>query len=432
MPTDTLPTRLHLEQLLWAMHPSFLAQVTERMERLSWDNGAEEIPPLAPPPSILTVHDGVGIIPVSGTLMSENHWLFRWLGDTSYDAIQRAAKEAEGRADVRVVLTRNNSGGGLAHGMDETAETLRLLAQIKPVVAYNENQMSSAAYGINMGVTHIVSAPVGFSGSIGSAMIHREISGLEKKIGIKSTDFASGDLKRIASAYEPLTPESRAYLEGLVTAHGKVFVEQTATARKLTPEQSAEVARAGEFVGVQAVSIGLVDSIGLSSHVNHMLNLYKEKPPSTFIDLGRTTQGGTDMATPEELKAAQGAERKRIADIKALAPAGMEVFAESLAFAEEGYTVEQAGLRILAEQKAHPPTPLAVTPPVAPATPTAATAGLNQFFGEAPDPLKTTRTEPPQTDPKTAETTFWDGLYAQVAAIHNENNTRGSIASVRE
>lgn len=425
---DTLPARLHLEQLLWAMHPSFLAIVTEKMERLSWSDEPEQ-EPTEPPPSLLTVQDGVGIIPVAGTLMSENHWLFRYLGDTSYESIQRAAKEAGDRADVQVVLTRNNSGGGLAHGMDEAAETLRLLARIKPLVAYDDNQMSSAAYGINMHASHIVSAPAAFSGSIGSAMIHREISGLEKKIGIKSTDFASGDLKRIASAYEPLTPESRAYLDGLTREHGKVFVEQTAAARKLTPEQAAEVARAGEFVGAQAVSIGLVDSLGLSSHVTHMLNLYKEKPPSTFVDFGRNTQGGSTMATPEELKAAHAAERKRITDIMAIAPAGMEAFAQMIAFAEDTVTVEQAGLKILAEWKANPPTAPAVTPPAAPAV---APEGIKQFIGEAPAPLKTTRTEPPPTDPKMAETTFWDGLYAQVADAHNKNDTRGSVASVHE
>lgn len=419
-------TRIHLEQLLWAMHPSFLAIVTEKMERLSWDEPKEK--PTDPPPSILVVADGVGTIPVEGTLMSENHWLFGWIGDTSYEAIQRAAKEAGDRADVQAVLIRTNSGGGLAHGMDETAEAIRQLGYAKPLLAYNENQMSSAAYGLNMHATHIVSAPGAFSGSIGSAMIHREISGLEKKIGIKTTDFASGDLKRIASAYEPLTPEARTYLEGLTKEHGKVFVEQTSAARKLTPAQATEVARAGEFVGAQAVSIGLVDSLGLSSHVRHMLNLYKEKHPSTFVDLGRTTQGGATMATPEELKAAQQAERKRIADIKALAPAGMEAFAESLAFSDEGLTVEQAAVRILAEQKANPPKPPIVTPPAVPATPPA--NPLAQFANEAPNPVNVTRTDP-VIDPKAAEATFWDTAYTTAVEQQNKSNVRGSLNQVR-
>lgn len=384
---DTFPTRLQLEQLLWAMHPAFLAQVTEKMERLSW--GEQPKDPPKDPPSILTVNEGIATIPVAGTLMSESHWLFGWIGDTSYESIQRAAKEAGDRTDVQAVLTRNNSGGGLAHGMDETAEGLRLLAQIKPLVAYNENQMSSAAYGLNMHATHIVSAPGGFTGSIGSALVHTEVSGLQKRLGIKSTDFASGDLKRIASAYEPLTEEAHAYLNGLVNEHGKVFVDQVAQARKLTPEHAAEVARAGEFVGTQAVSVGLVDSLGLSAHVNQMLNLYKEKPSPTFVDFGRNTQGGPQMATPEEMKAAQQEERNRIKEILALAPPGMEAFVESLAYNDAGYTPEQASVLILREQKANPPKPPETPAAVVPATPTnPAAAALKTFLGEAPDPLK--------------------------------------------
>lgn len=139
------------------------------------------------------------------------------------------------------------------------------------------------------------------------------------------------------------------------------------------------------------------------------------------------------MATAEELKAAQGAERKRIADIKALAPTGMEAFTESLAFAEEGYTVEQAGVLILKEQKVNPPKPKEEPKAAAtPAVPAAATTeGLNKFMGEAPAPLVVATTEPaPST--ATASQNYWDGLYSQVVASHNKNDTRGSFNLVRE
>lgn len=142
------------------------------------------------------------------------------------------------------------------------------------------------------------------------------------------------------------------------------------------------------------------------------------------------------MATPEELKAAQGAERKRIADIKALAPVGMETYVETLAFADEGYTVEQASVMILKEQKANPPKPLVVAAVTQIAAATTSTNpgmdGLNQFMGEAPAPLRTSGKDPLPTNPKMEEAAFWEGLYAKVATTHNQNNTRGSVASVRE
>ena len=427
---------LQADRLLWSIHPATLAQLRAKMEQEAWlEEEDDDTPPQ--PQSLLTVIDGVGVIPITGTLMSENHWLFKWFGETSYEGVQRAAADAASRSDVVAVKTVTDSPGGLVAGAHGASESMRQLAAVKPVLAYNANQMTSAAYWLNTHATHIVSTPTGFTGSIGVATVHREISGLEKRIGIKSTDIASGDLKRIGSFYEPLTDEARDYLRQQCVDCAQVFVDDVASARRMTPAQQAEIARAGTYLGSQAVKLGLVNSTGLDGHATDILNSLREAKRS-FIDLGRnstTSRGGEDMATAEELQAAQKAERKRIADIRALAPVGMESFVDSLALDERGLTVEQAAVEILAEQRKNPPKPAqpaANAAPAQPATPAAGeTTALNQFLSEGTPPLKVQGKEP-ATNVKATEDTIWDTAYDVAIERLNKTDARGSLGSVRD
>lgn len=433
-----------LEQELWSIHPAMFSRLTAKMENEAWlDEDDDDAKKDQPPQSILRVENGVGIIPITGTLMSENHWLFWWFGETSYEGIQRAAQEAKQRSDIRVVRTMTDSPGGLVSGAHDTSDAIRDLAQVKPVVAYNANQMTSAAYWANTHATRLVSAPTGFVGSIGVATVHREMSGLEKRIGIKSTDIASGDLKRIASLYEPLSEDAYNYLKQQCVDCAAVFVGDVQQARGMSDEHAAEIARAGTYLGSQGVTLGLVDSVGLLPHLNMVVDTLKEARGAgrSIIDLGRNSSlsntnadnGGEQMAlTAEETKAvqatAQSAERKRIADIKALAPIGMEGYAEALAFDEQGYTVAEAAVKILAEQKANPPK---LAAPAATLPPAGDPQKLNQFLGEAPLPLKVVVADP-KPDPKATENAVWDAAYRASIDKLNGQGYQGNPSHVTE
>ncbi|MBL4692628.1 MAG: S49 family peptidase, partial [Magnetovibrio sp.] len=100
------------------------------------------------------------------------------------------------------------------------------------------------------------------TGSIGVLFESTEVTGLLKKIGVKSELVKSAPLKAQPNPMEPFTAEGRAAIKSVVMDMYDMFVDMVVDRRNLSRKQVLVLADGRIFTGRQAVKNGLVDAIG--------------------------------------------------------------------------------------------------------------------------------------------------------------------------
>jgi protease-4 len=155
-----------------------------------------------------------------------------------------------------------NSPGGSVAGGESLHDAIARVARRKPVVAIMGGLAASAGYMIAMPAHRIFCREATLTGSIGVLMEAPQISGLLQKVGVENQVLVSGPLKNQPSFTEPLSPEGRQVLQGLVTDMYEQFVGMVATGRHMDPARVRELADGRPYSGRQALQLGLVDQIG--------------------------------------------------------------------------------------------------------------------------------------------------------------------------
>lgn len=164
--------------------------------------------------------------------------------------------------EVRGVLLRVDSPGGLVAPSQEIYRAVKELAAKKPVVVSMGNVAASGGYYVAAPATVIVANPGSVTGSIGVKAELANFQGLMEKLGVGHELIASGKYKGAGSPMRSLTPEERAYLTALVLdLHGQ-FVADVARSRNMTVAQVEKVADGRGFTGRQALELKLVDRLG--------------------------------------------------------------------------------------------------------------------------------------------------------------------------
>ena len=155
-----------------------------------------------------------------------------------------------------------NSPGGSVAGGESLHDAIARVAKRKPVVALMGGLAASAGYMIAMPAHRIFCREATVTGSIGVLMEAPQISGLLQKVGVFNQVIVSGPLKDQPSLTEPLSPEGRQVLQGLVMDMYEQFVGMVATGRHMDPARVRELADGRPYTGRQALQLGLVDQIG--------------------------------------------------------------------------------------------------------------------------------------------------------------------------
>lgn len=115
----------------------------------------------------MSISDGIATIPISGPIGKGLGNLEKSCGATSIEDVQRNLAEASSRKDVRGVLLSINSPGGSITGIPETASMIARLRETKPVVAFTDGMMASAAYWLGSQADAVVASTSAQVGSIG-------------------------------------------------------------------------------------------------------------------------------------------------------------------------------------------------------------------------------------------------------------------------
>lgn len=388
----------------WAIAPEKLAEIKSVYrahfagEKIDWKNieakiGLSSVKRGKDAP-LYEILDGVAVIEVMGVLTKGLSFFSFLFGGTSTRDVSVALAAALKDDAVKSIILHIDSPGGTVDGTQELAGEIFAARGKKPIAAYSDGQVTSAAYWIASAAEKVyLSGDTVVAGSIGVVATHVDYSKNEEMHGIKVTEVTAGKYKRIYSQYAPLSPEGRQTLQDEVDYLYSVFVEDVARNRGVFVEDALAMADGKLFFGKQALEISLADGIiTMEGLINKMaggapdifavqnnakedtdvdLKTLKEKYPDLYKSVaeeGRAeAQAEAEKAMAEiktaheqALKDAQaqvGAdaearvreERERIKKIRALAVFGHEEIIE--AAIEDGASVEDTTLKIAAAEK---------------------------------------------------------------------------------
>ncbi|SFO25851.1 signal peptide peptidase SppA [Bradyrhizobium sp. Ghvi] len=223
------------------------------------------------------VQQGVGMIPVLGSLVNRGAWIGARSGMTSYEGLAFQLAQAAADPEVKSIILDIDSPGGEAVGAFEMADKVRSIAKSKPVTAVVNGMAASAAYAIAASASKIVIAPSGIAGSIGVVLMHVDYSAALDQKGIKPTLIHAGAHKVDGNPYEPLKASVKSDLQAEVDNFYGLFVSGVVKGRngRMT-EQAVRGTEARTFIGQAAVDAGLVDAIG--TFESALLELQSQQP----------------------------------------------------------------------------------------------------------------------------------------------------------
>ena len=209
------------------------------------------------------IQNGVAIILVDGPIAKRLNVFGEIFGWVSSELLIRDVKKALNDDSVGSILLDIDSPGGTVDGTFEIANMIFNSRGNKPIVAFTDGMMASAAYWIGAAADKIfISGKTVRVGSIGVVATHTDFSEAEKKAGIKTTEITSGKFKIIASPHSPLTKAGRASVQEDLDFLYSVFVMDIATFRGVSVEAVLEDMADGRiFIGENALKAGLVDGV---------------------------------------------------------------------------------------------------------------------------------------------------------------------------
>jgi len=213
--------------------------------------------------AVFAIINDTAIIPIQGIIAKRMNLLTQISGGVSAQLVGRDIKEALANNTIKSILLDIDSPGGTIDGTQELADIIFAGRGQKPIVAYSDGMIASAAYWIGSAADRIyISGDTVTVGSIGVVASHIDYSRYEEKIGIKTTEIYAGKYKRIASQYQPLSEEGRQTIQDQVDFLYTVFVNEVAKQRSVSAGKVLENMADGKiFIGNQAISAGLVDDM---------------------------------------------------------------------------------------------------------------------------------------------------------------------------
>lgn len=298
------------------------------------------------------VRDGVAVIRVRGALIKEADYWSWYFNESSYEGIRADIQAALDDASARAIVLDVDSPGGTVDGVLELADFVHAAGAKKPIYAFANGQMTSAAIKFASQAKEISAVRTAEVGSIGVRMVHIDFSGMDERLGIKITHLTAGKYKALGNDSEPLSEEAREYFQAILDRYYTIFVDTVARGRGLTAEQVLAMADGRIYVAEEAVEIGMIDRLDtdLSAFIDHIrkqeeiimdLAQLKQEYPDVYAAARADGEQAAKADSDKAVETAVTAERERCAGIVS-AVIGVENGARVAAVIESGATVEQA------------------------------------------------------------------------------------------
>jgi len=166
---------------------------------------------------------------------------------------------------VAAIVVEINSPGGSPYPCLEISETI--LSVKKPVVAWVREYAASGGYWIAAACDYIVASELSHVGSIGVISLRPDFSSLMGMLGIEFDAVSTGPRKLAGMPIVPLTEEEkdddRNERQGTIDVVQKKFTSFISQRRRLGVDATNAVSNGQLYLGVEALSLGLIDRIGM-------------------------------------------------------------------------------------------------------------------------------------------------------------------------
>jgi len=182
---------------------------------------------------------------------------------TPKDVVEQLRKFADDSSVKAIVLHVNSPGGGAAASEEIYREVLRIRDQKKKrIVASIETVGASGAYYVSSAADKVFADNASIVGSIGVIAEWYNYEELMKWAKLQQITLKAGEFKDTGSPTRPMTPEERAYMQGLIDNMHVQFIHSVAVGRKMKDDQVRALANGKVWTGEEAVPLKLVDQIG--------------------------------------------------------------------------------------------------------------------------------------------------------------------------
>ena len=183
-------------------------------------------------------------------------------GSIGGDALARELRKLRKDDKIKAVVLRVNSPGGSAIASETMHRELTLLGAKKPLVVSFGSLAASGGYWIGTAGRRIYAEPNTITGSIGVFSLVPNIEALANRNGVTFDTVKTGRYADLFSLSRPRTADELAVLQRGTDMIYDAFVARVATSRRLTPDSVRAIAEGRVWSGVQALRLGLVDSLG--------------------------------------------------------------------------------------------------------------------------------------------------------------------------
>lgn len=245
-----------------------------------------------------TVVDGIGVLPIMGTLVKRSAYLGAASGLMGYEEIEAGAERLFADSNVAAVVLSLDSPGGEVGGLFDVAARLRQLADEtqKPLYAIADEAALSAAYAIACAADEIWTTQTAEVGSIGVIAVHLDQSARDAQDGFAYTFIAAGAHKLDGNPHQPLSEAARADIEADVADLYTRFVAWVAARRGLS-ERAVQQTEAAIYRGEAAVRAGLADRVGTLRDLVESASIHVNKRSMTMT---MTESTSVSVAAVEE------------------------------------------------------------------------------------------------------------------------------------
>lgn len=230
----------------------------------------------------LDVVGNVGVMTISGGTVTSSNWLTRLFGIVSYGDIKERFYQAGEDPNIKGVLMRVETSGGMAEGVGGLSTFIsNFNNKVKPVVAHTETKAFSAGYWYGTAGQRTVMGEDARVGSVGAILVHTEYTEAMKQNGIKATVFRSAPYKALGTPYEKLDEKATAELTREVNFWHSKFVKGIAGNLGLDEEKVKNtIANGKTYSAEEAPALGMVHSVLSFEETVGKLNAALENKPA--------------------------------------------------------------------------------------------------------------------------------------------------------
>jgi protease-4 len=177
--------------------------------------------------------------------------------------VRQLKRFGEDHSIKAIILHINTPGGGVA-ATEEIYQEVRRIQQEKhkKVIASVETVGASGGYFVASACSKIFADKGSIVGSIGVIAEWVNYGKLMDWAKLQDVTLKAGKLKDAGSPTRPMTPEEKAYFQGLLdNMHGQ-FIQAVADGRHLKVQDVKAIADGRVWTGDQALPLHLIDNIG--------------------------------------------------------------------------------------------------------------------------------------------------------------------------